>query len=161
MAVSGIDHTIKIFSPDARDQRNARKGVGVQSTDPGSFSSLNWGRQRRTQSTNNESERQAEDLSDSDEEVAMNGLRSRKRMHDAYQITSQNDMDRKGGREDYFISVSVLLIGMTIVPLLLQRRTAPSCRSPARHVTSSPALIVPAQPDDLYLEYTGCITILL
>jgi hypothetical protein len=110
MAVSGIDHTIKIFSPDARDQRNARKGVGVQSSDPGSFSSLNWGRQRRTQSTS-EGERPAEDLSDSDEEVAMNGLRSRKRMHEAYQIISQNDMDRKGGREDYFISVSVLLIG--------------------------------------------------
>jgi nuclear receptor interaction protein len=48
-------------------------------------------------------------LSDSDEEVASNGLRSRKRMHESYQITSQNDMDRKGGREDYFIGVSLLL----------------------------------------------------
>jgi nuclear receptor interaction protein len=110
MAVSGIDHTIKIFSPDARDQRNARKGVGVQSSDPGSFSSLNWGRRRRAQANDDEErpseERANEDLSDSDEEVSMNGLKSRKRMHEAYQITSQNDMDRKGGREDYFISVS-------------------------------------------------------
>jgi nuclear receptor interaction protein len=30
-------------------------------------------------------------------------------MHESYQITSQNDMDRKGGREDYFIGVSLLL----------------------------------------------------
>jgi nuclear receptor interaction protein len=110
MAVSGIDHTIKIFSPDSRDQRNARKGIGVQSSDPGGFSSLNWGRRRRTQATEDEhDQRPAEALSDSDEEVSMNGLRSRKRMHEAYQITSQNDMDRKGGREDYFISVSRLL----------------------------------------------------
>jgi hypothetical protein len=107
MAVSGIDHTIKIFSPDARDQRNARKGIGVQSSDPGSFSSLGWGRRRRTRAEDDETdEHTAEALSDSDEEVASNGLRSRKRMHEAYQITSQNDMDRKGGREDYFISVS-------------------------------------------------------
>jgi len=109
MAVSGIDHTIKIFSPDARDQRNARKGIGVHSSDPGSFSSLNWGRRRRAQNDDEDAdERPAEALSDSDEEVAANGLRSRKRMHEAYQITSQNDMDRKGGRDDYFISVSKL-----------------------------------------------------
>jgi nuclear receptor interaction protein len=114
MAVSGIDHTIKIFSPDSRDQRNARKGIGVQSADPGNFSSLHWGRRRRTHTTNHDEDedvdaRPAEALSDSDEEVALNGLRSRKRMHEAYQITSQNDMDRKGGREDYFISVGTAL----------------------------------------------------
>jgi hypothetical protein len=68
---------------------------------------VNWGRRRRTQPTDdNDDERPAEALSDSDEEVASNGLRSRKRMHEAYQIISQNDMDRRGGREDYFISVS-------------------------------------------------------
>lgn len=106
MAVSGIDHTIKIFSPDARDQRNARKGIGVQPADPGNFSSLQWGRRRRAR-TDSEEQRPAEALSDSDEEVALNGLRSRKRMHESYQITSKNDMDRKGGREDYFISVSL------------------------------------------------------
>jgi len=107
MAVSGIDHTIKIFSPDANAQRNARKGVGVQSSDPADFSSLNWSRRRRNRSDDDdEDDRPAEAPSDSDDEVAPNGLRSRKRMHEAYQITSQNDMDRKGGREDYFISVS-------------------------------------------------------
>jgi nuclear receptor interaction protein len=44
---------------------------------------------------------------ESDDEVAPGGLGSKKRMHKAYQITSQNDMDRKGGRDDYFISQAV------------------------------------------------------
>lgn len=108
MAVSGIDHTIKIFSPDANAQRNARKGLGVHCSDPADFSSLNYSRRRRARSTDEDGdEREERAQSDSDDEVAPNGLRSRKRMHEAYQITSQNDMDRKGGREDYFISVSV------------------------------------------------------
>ena len=39
---------------------------------------------------------------DEDEEVAENGLKSRKAMHEQYQITSQNDMDRKGGKFQIF-----------------------------------------------------------
>lgn len=46
-------------------------------------------------------------MSDSEGEVAVGGLKSRKRMHQAYQITSKNDMDRRGGRDDYFISSAV------------------------------------------------------
>lgn len=116
MAVSGIDHTIKIFSPDLLLQRNARHGIGVQSSDPGSFSSLNWGRRRRRRTqtaatdptTRTASEGIADDQSDSsDDEVAVGGLSSRKRFHQAYEITSKNDMERKGGREDYFISQAV------------------------------------------------------
>lgn len=112
MAVSGIDHTIKIFSPDAQLQRNARKGIGVQSSDPDSFSSLHFGRRRRNRaaeaSTLGEGESAVDAPSDSDDEVVPGGLSSRRRMHQSYQITSQNDMDRKGGREDYFISQAVL-----------------------------------------------------
>ncbi|KAH8723900.1 hypothetical protein GQ44DRAFT_619213 [Phaeosphaeriaceae sp. PMI808] len=109
MAVSGIDDTIKIFSPDSSDQRNARKGIGVQYSDPATFSSLHWGHRRRHQGSEDHSnERDTEDQSDSDNEVSMNGLTSRKRMHDAYQIISQNDMKRKGEREDYFISQAFL-----------------------------------------------------
>ena len=94
MAVSGIDHTIKIFSPDAHLQRNARKGVGVQSSDPGSFSSLNFGRRRRNRAAEpsaeaTDSEPAVDAPSDSDDEVAPGGLSSRKRMHQSYQITSQ------------------------------------------------------------------------
>ncbi|KAF1834155.1 WD and tetratricopeptide repeat-containing protein [Decorospora gaudefroyi] len=111
MAVSGIDHTIKIFSPDLHLQHNARKGVGVRSSDPNTFSSLNWGRRRRNRATETseptESTQDAGSGDDSDTEVAPGGLSSRKRMHQSYQITSQNDMDRKGGRDDYFISQAV------------------------------------------------------
>lgn len=108
MAVSGIDHTIKIFSPDSRDQHNARKGVGVHSADTTGFSSINIGRRRRPSRPEAEAEAtEDEALSDSDGEVAVGGLRSRKRMQQAYQIMSKNDMDRKGGRDDYFISRAV------------------------------------------------------
>ncbi|KAF2110173.1 WD and tetratricopeptide repeat-containing protein [Lophiotrema nucula] len=118
MAVSGIDHTIKIFSPDANDQRNARLGIGVQAVDPG-FSSLGFGRRRRRRNIGTsrrsesssaaplKSEDESED-EDEEEKVAANGLSSRKRMHESYQIMSQNDMDRKGGREDVFITRALL-----------------------------------------------------
>ncbi|KAH6620124.1 WD and tetratricopeptide repeat-containing protein [Boeremia exigua] len=108
LAVSGIDHTIKIFSPDIRDQHNARKGVGVHSADTTGFSSINIGRRRRPSRPEPVVEpTEDEALSVSDGEVAAGGLRSRKRMHQAYQITSKNDMDSKGGRDDYFISQAV------------------------------------------------------
>jgi nuclear receptor interaction protein len=107
MAVSGIDHTIKIFSPDAHAQRNARKGVGVEASESRGFSGLSLSRRSRAYAADNEDEDTPPDTnSDSDDEVGLRGLKSRRRMHDAYQITSKNDMDRKGGREDYFISVS-------------------------------------------------------
>lgn len=109
MAVSGIDHTIKIFSPDAKEQRNARKGIGVQSADPG-VSSLGFGRRRRAQRASDSAPpREPTSTDEEDDEVATNGLRSRKAMHDQYKITSQNDMDRKGGREDAFITVGSFL----------------------------------------------------
>lgn len=108
MAVSGIDHTIKIFSPDTRDQSNARKGIGVQSADSNGFSSLNFTRRRKPSRPEPEVEAADDEaLSDSESEYAANGLKSRKRMHQAYQITSKNDMDRRGGRDDYFISQAV------------------------------------------------------
>jgi nuclear receptor interaction protein len=122
MAVSGIDHTIKIFSPDAHEQRNARLGIGVRAADPG-FSSLGFGSRRRGRtrttsetSVSNETSQEAREHNDEgedddeEERVAPHGLRSRKRMHLEYEITSKNDMDRKGGREDAFITVSDLLL---------------------------------------------------
>ncbi|PSN63210.1 WD40 repeat-like protein [Corynespora cassiicola Philippines] len=111
MAVSGIDHTIKIFSPDAHEQYNARKGIGVHSADPG-LSSLSFGRRRRApiptepddEPNDDESGSAHSEDDESDVEVARNGLGSRKRMHQQYQITSQNDMERRGGREDVFLT---------------------------------------------------------
>jgi DDB1- and CUL4-associated factor 6 len=42
MAVSGIDHTIKIFSSDSRARAKARLGDGIAAHDPAQFSSLSW-----------------------------------------------------------------------------------------------------------------------
>ncbi|KAF2709527.1 WD40 repeat-like protein [Pleomassaria siparia CBS 279.74] len=110
MAVSGIDHTIKIFSPDTLDQHNARRGIGVHRADPG-LSSLGY-RRRQISLASASASTSAVDPSVSDEEedekVAPMGLSSRKRMHQEYQIVAKNDVDRKGGRDDAFITRALL-----------------------------------------------------
>ncbi|KAF2022189.1 WD40 repeat-like protein [Aaosphaeria arxii CBS 175.79] len=119
MAVSGIDHTIKIFSPDAQAQRNARKGIGVSCSDPG-LSTVSFRRRRRTRphpdtvepssSQGDEQDSGAEeDSEEEDMRVAPNGLPSKKRMHDEYKIISQNDLDRKGGQEDATLTRAFLM----------------------------------------------------
>jgi nuclear receptor interaction protein len=115
IAVSGIDHTIKIFSPDARDQSNARRGIGVHKADP-DLSSLGYRHRRRAQAAAAESASASQDMAeldvvdsdDEDERVAENGLASRKRMHQEYQIVARNDVERKGGRDDAFITRALL-----------------------------------------------------
>ncbi|KAF2202897.1 WD40 repeat-like protein [Delitschia confertaspora ATCC 74209] len=108
MAVSGIDHTIKIFSPDPHAQLNARKGIGIH---PSTFSRLepfSRSRRRRYESTSESAVPRSSELDTDDEEeekdIGPNGLSSRKRMNLEYQITSQNDQDRKGGNRDAFIT---------------------------------------------------------
>lgn len=109
MAISGIDHTIKIFSPDPHAQLNARKGIGVRPSDPSTFSSLRH-RRRRPRTSNDDSEAamptapNGDSESEGTDDVAPNGLSSRKKMHLEYQITSKNDVDRKGGNRDAFIT---------------------------------------------------------
>ena len=94
LAVSGIDHTIKIFSPDYRAQTDAQEGINISSATNGSsgFSSLS-GRRRAGRGSNHE------------DPCGKEGLSSRKRMDQSYQIVSQNDMQRKGGMRDAFITV--------------------------------------------------------
>ena len=95
LAVSGIDHTIKIFSPDYRAQTDAEAGINISSATNGSsgFSSIS-GRRRAGRGSNVEDACREE------------GLSSRKRMHQSYQIVSQNDVERKGGMRDARITVS-------------------------------------------------------
>ena len=92
LAVSGIDHTIKIFSPDARAQEDARLGInGTLPRGSSGYSSIS-GRRRPARPSNPATE-------------APEGLTSRKRMQESYQITSQNDAERQGGMRDAFITV--------------------------------------------------------
>jgi nuclear receptor interaction protein len=123
LAVSGIDHTIKIFSPDARAREAARLGRGVEAHDASEFSSIAWpprygGRRRASRRSTSHSEgsgatsepamdrRDEDDENDNDDYVAPSGLASRRRLHESYQITQQNDVERQGGNQDAFITVS-------------------------------------------------------
>ncbi|KAF2486605.1 WD40-repeat-containing domain protein [Neohortaea acidophila] len=117
LAVSGIDHTIKIFSPDARAREVARLGEEVRAADSSQFSSLAWpsrfGRRRQTRSES-QSQTTSEpampgptvDARDAEDEdyVSPTGLASRKRLHDAYRIVNQNDVERRGGNNDAFLT---------------------------------------------------------
>jgi len=115
LAVSGIDHTIKIFSPDERAREAARLGRGVEAHDASDFSSLAWpsriGRRASRRSGTSEpavaspSAEAGEDEGENDDYVAPTGLASRRRMHESYQITQQNDVDRQGGNQDSFVTV--------------------------------------------------------
>lgn len=120
LAISGIDHTIKIFSPDARAREAARLGRGIEAADATNFSSISWParirgrRMPRQGATTSEPAVEAQKVEDDDEYVAPNGLHSRKKMHEEYNIRAQNDVDRQGGQQEAVITVSdlfALLLG--------------------------------------------------
>lgn len=83
IATSGIDNTIKIFSPDQNAQDDARNGINI--LDPDNPSNQ-FG---RTGSS-------------------IGGLESRKRVHESYRIMSQNDVERRGGMNEAHITVHYL-----------------------------------------------------
>ncbi|KAI9849653.1 MAG: hypothetical protein M1837_002778 [Sclerophora amabilis] len=137
LAVSGIDHSIKIFSPDCRAQEDVRQGINIAERSSsgqaslGTRSSLSRRRPARSSPPAPTTETSTpgpaptpapttaaaaggdddDDDDDDDDErppvVAPDGLASRKRMHQSYEITSQNDVDRRGGRHDAWITVRV------------------------------------------------------
>ncbi|KAK6001398.1 hypothetical protein QM012_002729 [Aureobasidium pullulans] len=115
LAVSGIDHTIKIFSPDSRAREAARLGRGIEAVDSSTFSSISWMRRRRQNRQAGVTSEPAVDAgaeernaADDENYVAPGGLASRRRMHLEYQITSQNDVERQGGNQETFITRSML-----------------------------------------------------
>ncbi|KAG0161458.1 hypothetical protein PDIDSM_8992 [Penicillium digitatum] len=83
IAASGIDNTIKIFSPDQNAQDDARNGVNILDPD-------------------NPSNKLGQSISN------IGGLESRKRVHESYRIMSQNDVDRRGGVSEAHITRSML-----------------------------------------------------
>ncbi|KAF4554133.1 WD domain-containing protein 48 [Elsinoe fawcettii] len=124
LAVSGIDDTIKIFSPDARARQAARLGRDVEAADSSTFSSISWParvRGRRVPQTAattvtsepaEAGESQSEAASpeeDDDNYVAPNGLASRRKIDEAYQIMTENDRTRQGGNQEAYITASDLL----------------------------------------------------
>jgi nuclear receptor interaction protein len=77
IAASGIDDTIKIFSPDQRAQEDARSGINIlDPNNPANTLGAGYG-----------------------------GLKSAKCMHDSYRIMSENDVQRQGGMSDAFLTV--------------------------------------------------------
>ena len=93
LACSGIDNTIKIFSPDDRLQEDARHGVNLLNpSGPGSSSLRTTGRRPRRQQQEPSSE--------------TTGLESRKRMDRSYEIMAENDTARQGGIGDAVLTVS-------------------------------------------------------
>ncbi|OAL71038.1 wd and tetratricopeptide repeat protein [Trichophyton violaceum] len=98
LAVSGIDQTIKIFSPDNRAQDDASNGINI--ADPDAQSDLTVGVESVLDQTNMRSP----------------GLASRKRLRDSYQILSQNDVNRQGGMNEAFLTLRLLQ------PLTILRR---------------------------------------
>ncbi|MCJ1482877.1 hypothetical protein MMC06_003043 [Schaereria dolodes] len=112
LAVSGIDHTIKIFSPDAQAQDDARNGINLASSsnDSSGFSSLTPGRRRAQSRRSNAVQNASGGTGEGNDEkpVPSDGLTSRKRIHDSYQIISQNDIDRRGGNRDAYITRGML-----------------------------------------------------
>ena len=96
MAVSGIDHTIKIFSPDHRAQYDAANGINISSATNVSSGQSSLSNRYRHSRPSEESRSRNEG----------GGLSSRKRIHEQYQITSQNDVQRQGGMREAFITVS-------------------------------------------------------
>ncbi|EAA66160.1 hypothetical protein AN0287.2 [Aspergillus nidulans FGSC A4] len=80
IAASGIDDTIKIFSPDQRAQEDARNGINI--LDPNNPANTLGG--------------------------GYGGLKSAKCMHDSYRIMSENDVQRQGGMSDAFLTRHML-----------------------------------------------------
>ncbi|OQD82553.1 hypothetical protein PENANT_c021G02440 [Penicillium antarcticum] len=81
IAASGIDNTIKIFSSDRTAQADASQGINILDPD---F------RGNRPGVTHT------------------GGLESKKRIHDSYRIMSENDVERRGGMSEAYITRSML-----------------------------------------------------
>lgn len=102
IAASGIDSTVKIFGSGGRERDDAENGINIANPGGGRHPSLRLsGRRRRGGPLATEED------AEEDNNVAANGLQSRKAMHRSYEIMSQNDLDRRSGVGDAFITVSM------------------------------------------------------
>jgi len=103
IAVSGIDSSVKIFGSGGREREDAENGINIANPGVGRHSSLRLGGRARRRGG-------MVDTEDAEGEaaVAANGLPSRKAMDRSYEIMSQNDLDRRSGVGDAFITTGML-----------------------------------------------------
>jgi nuclear receptor interaction protein len=115
LAVSGIDNSIKIFSPDQIARQNAREGVTARHPNPRPNRRLIAHHTPRTdprfaaRGPASIQESDDEDAEDAEDRIATNGLQSRKRLHLEYQITAENEHMLQHPRRGGFIPVSLAL----------------------------------------------------
>ncbi|EXJ69585.1 uncharacterized protein A1O5_07621 [Cladophialophora psammophila CBS 110553] len=90
IACSGIDSTVKIFGPggDSREREAAEKGIDIANPGGSVHSSLRFGDTARA--------------------TPSRGLRSRRAMHRSYEITSQNDAERRRSAGDTLVTEGML-----------------------------------------------------
>ncbi|KAJ9614563.1 hypothetical protein H2200_002700 [Cladophialophora chaetospira] len=109
IACSGIDSTVKIFGPggDSREREAAEKGVDVANPGTSAHSSLRFGGRRSARRTRS-GDFEGSDGDEEDEEATSRGLQSRSAMHRSYEITSQNDVERRRSAGDSFVTGDML-----------------------------------------------------
>lgn len=110
IACSGIDSTVKIFGVGNAEREEARQGINVANPGGGVHSSLRLGGRmaRRARLAEEEGEGETEtERAEDERNMPRAGLKSRKAMHRQYEILNQNDVERRRGIGDAFMTVSV------------------------------------------------------
>lgn len=124
LAVSGIDHTVKIFSADNRAREAARWGRDSVETATDARKRLQEEGRReakreaewklwemedgRARLDRDHAQEEADDEEEDERFIAPGGLESRRRMQHEYSITSHNDVSRQGGNQEAVITRSML-----------------------------------------------------
>ncbi|EHY53407.1 hypothetical protein HRR83_003614 [Exophiala dermatitidis] len=114
IACSGIDSTIKIFGPggDSREREMAERGIDVANPGGGMHSSLRFGARRSSRRMRGEDDEDEDDESDeeaqSEDATSARRLRSRRAMHRSYEIISRNDVERRRGASDTYVTEGML-----------------------------------------------------
>jgi nuclear receptor interaction protein len=111
LAVSGIDSTIKIFSPDGRARANARRGDNINVDVPTDIKQVPTEYARQHSPGSEPATPASYDGSDDDDRVELNGLASRKRMWELASIMEMNEEQRQGhNQDDPLVSVNAHLV---------------------------------------------------
>lgn len=101
IACSGIDSTVKIFGPggESREREAAEKGIDVANPGGSVHSSLRYGGRRGARRPRDGDDGDSDDT-DEEETTGSRKLKSRRAMHRSYEITSQNDVERRRSAGD-------------------------------------------------------------